>query len=1091
MAATVFAASPLRGFSLFGMIAMEPVPALRAETMGALCTSMTPPLENDSVKARTPSLLVEIDEQVHFSLSLFYYARLEIWVYFKGVSHRVLLDHSLITATNVDSLTLKASHMTDSCEEIACLFGGAVGIMDDRIEGGNIDEALYSRQLYVLGRDAMSRMSDANVLVSGLGGLGVEIAKNIILAGVRSVTLHDNRDVCWDDLSTQFYLSADDIGKNRAEACIEQLGALNSYVHTDSYNGTLTDDFVSMFKARGNSLTAITGVRIVSDPRLSSLQVIVLTDSTEDEICQISRVTHASGIPLIVGQTAGVCGRIFCDFGANFVVRDPDGEEPLRSIVATISQEPEGVVTCVDGNRHGLVDGDSIRFSEVRGMEELNGMDHIAVKVLGKENTVHFSVNKLNLQFLRDDSPDSFSICDTSGFSPHLGGGIITQVKKPRTVDFLEYSEALSAPAYFVTDFAKLDRSGQLHVAFVTLSAFRDANEGRLPAAWDERDAESFLSLAKDTARRIGFQDALNEGLLRLFAYTARGITVGICSVIGSVIAQEVLKAITGKFYPIEQFLYFDAFECLQSQDPPPGTTASAEAQRMNSDVKIETHTVAVGKETEDEFNDDFYDSIDCIANALDNVNARAYMDEMAFIYSKPLLDSGTMGAKGSVQVVIPHISEMYSASSDPPEKEFPMCTVKHFPHRIEHTLQWARDLFEDCFTNSAEISLSYLKDPEGFKENALSKDKGENVVAVKRFLGEELPRTFEDCLRWARMEWETLFRNDVLQILHSFPPDEEKAGRPFWIPPKRCPKPLEFDVHDPMHLEFVFAAANLRAEMYGMPQNRSLAAIADAVSMIEVSEFVPGNVKIPANDDEIDDVPVSSKEELDQLMAELPDPQPLSSTIIRPINFEKDDDSNLHLDFITSASNLRAACYSIEPVDKLKSKLIAGRIIPAIATTTSLVAGLVSLELIKLVQGHQSAEKFKNAYVNLATPFFGFTEPVEPRKMKFKEHEWDAWSMIDIDGDVTIDQLIQHVKDKYGVVLDFINYETAILYAEFFATDKLEQRKAMRISEAITTVTKKPLPHTKHLILRVSGYDENDPDESLDLPVVRCNLPK
>ena len=71
------------------------------------------------------------------------------------------------------------------------------------IKGGSIDEALYSRQLYVLGHDAMARMSEANVLVSGLGGLGVEVAKDIILAGVKSVTLHDTRDATPYDLATQ------------------------------------------------------------------------------------------------------------------------------------------------------------------------------------------------------------------------------------------------------------------------------------------------------------------------------------------------------------------------------------------------------------------------------------------------------------------------------------------------------------------------------------------------------------------------------------------------------------------------------------------------------------------------------------------------------------------------------------------------------------------------------------------------------------------------------------------------------------------------------------------------------------------------
>lgn len=53
----------------------------------------------------------------------------------------------------------------------------------------NIDESLYSRQLYVFGQDAMKKMAKSSILISGMGGLGVEIAKNIILAGVNLVTI--------------------------------------------------------------------------------------------------------------------------------------------------------------------------------------------------------------------------------------------------------------------------------------------------------------------------------------------------------------------------------------------------------------------------------------------------------------------------------------------------------------------------------------------------------------------------------------------------------------------------------------------------------------------------------------------------------------------------------------------------------------------------------------------------------------------------------------------------------------------------------------------------------------------------------------
>ncbi|KAJ8676888.1 hypothetical protein QAD02_012675 [Eretmocerus hayati] len=77
----------------------------------------------------------------------------------------------------------------------------------------DIDESLYSRQLYVLGHDAMRRMANSDVLISGLGGLGVEIAKNIILGGVKSVTLHDVQCCQVSDLGSQFYLSTSSIGE--------------------------------------------------------------------------------------------------------------------------------------------------------------------------------------------------------------------------------------------------------------------------------------------------------------------------------------------------------------------------------------------------------------------------------------------------------------------------------------------------------------------------------------------------------------------------------------------------------------------------------------------------------------------------------------------------------------------------------------------------------------------------------------------------------------------------------------------------------------------------------------------------------------
>lgn len=99
-------------------------------------------------------------------------------------------------------------------------------------------------------------------------------------------------------------------------------------------------------------------------------------------------------------------------------------------------------------------------------------------------------------------------------------------------------------------------------------------------------------------------------------------------------------------------------------------------------------------------------------------------------------------------------------------------------------------------------------------------------------------------------------------------------------------------------------------------------------------------------NDDELD------QNRVDNIISELKNLGPLNGLKITPLDFEKDDDNNLHMDFIVACSNLRASNYKIPPADRLKSKLIAGKIIPAIATTTSVVSGFAVIEVIKLIQG-------------------------------------------------------------------------------------------------------------------------------------------
>ncbi|XP_067302477.1 ubiquitin-like modifier-activating enzyme 1 isoform X1 [Pseudorasbora parva] len=1011
-----------------------------------------------------------------------------------------------------------------------------------------IDEGLYSRQLYVLGHEAMKRMQSSNVLISGLRGLGVEIAKNVILGGVKSVTLHDQGVAEWKDLSSQFYLREEDLGKNRADVSQTRLAELNSYVPVTAYTGTLTNEYLTQF------------------------QVVVLTNSSLDEQTRIGDFCHNNGVKFIVADTRGLFGQLFCDFGEEMLVFDTNGEQPLSAMISMITKDSAGVVTCLDEARHGFESGDYVTFTEVQGMTELNGCEPVEIKTLG---------------------PYTFSICDTNSFSDYVRGGIVTQVKMPKKISFKPLSSSMAEPEFIMTDFAKFDRPGQLHVGFQALHAF-EKKHSRPPKPWSQSDADELVTLADEVnAAQTGSakQEQLDQAVIKKLSCVAAGDLAPVNAFIGGLAAQEAMKACTGKFMPIMQWLYFDALECLPEAEDAVLTeeecaprncrydsqiavfgsklqellakqryflvgagaigcellknfammglaggdgevivtdmdtieksnlnrqflfrpwdvtkmkseTAAAAVKQMNPTVRITGHQNRVGPDTEKVYDDDFFESLDGVANALDNVDARMYMDRRCVYYRKPLLESGTLGTKGNVQVVIPFLTESYSSSQDPPEKSIPICTLKNFPNAIEHTLQWARDEFEGLFKQPAENALQYLTDPK-FMERTLKLPGAqplEVLEAVYKSLVTDKPRNWEDCVAWARNHWQCQYNNNIRQLLHNFPPEQlTSSGAPFWSGPKRCPHPLEFSTNNDLHMDYIMAAANLYAQSYGMPTSTDRPALTKLLQEIKVPEFTPkSGVKIHVSDQELQSANASvGKRRDDSRLEELKTLLPSNETTqfkLCPIEFEKDDDTNFHMDFIVAASNLRAENYDIPPADRHKSKLIAGKIIPAIATTTAAVVGLVCLELLKIVQKHKKLESFKNGFMNLALPFFAFSEPIAAPKHKYYDIDWTLWDRFEVKGiqpngeEMTLRQFLDYFKNEHKLEITMLSQGVSMLYSFFMPAAKLKERLELPMTEIVTKVSKKKLgKHVKALVFELCCND--DTDEDVEVPYVRYTI--
>lgn len=124
---------------------------------------------------------------------------------------------------------------------------------------------------------------------------------------------------------------------------------------------------------------------------------------------------------------------------------------------------------------------------------------------------------------------------------------------------------------------------------------------------------------------------------------------------------------------------------------------------------------------------------------------------------------------------------------------------------------------------------------------------------------------------------------------------------------------------------------------------------------------------------------------------------------MLRSEEFEKDDDANFHIDFMYSMGNCRAGCYKLEHMDWIQVKLKAGRIVPALATTTASISGLQALELIKVIKDCKK-EDFRNIFLNLAVPYMQAGEPGNVQKEKLLDNLevslWDRWECCKIDAE-------------------------------------------------------------------------------------------
>lgn len=332
---------------------------------------------------------------------------------------------------------------------------------------------------------------------------------------------------------------------------------------------------------------------------------------------------------------------------------------------------------------------------------------------------------------------------------------------------------------------------------------------------------------------------------------------------------------------------------------------AKESALKFNPTVKIKSYHDSI-------FNTDygvsFFKKFNVVLNALDNRQARNHVNRMCLNAEVPLIESGTAGYNGQVELIKKGVTQCYECTPKATQKTFPGCTIRNTPSEPIHCIVWAKHLFNQLFGETADdedISPD-VADPEAGGEEA-NPDEGD----VKRV----------NTRQWAQdvgYDAETLFNKfffDDINYLLSMS-NLWKTRKP--------PTPLKWD-----------------------------SVLLDEVKNSDNKEFLKQYHKVWSFA-ECAAVFADCVQKLKTELAKMPDNEKLV--------WDKDDQPAM--DFVAACANIRAYIFEIGQKSRFEIKSMAGNIIPAIATTNAITAGIVVLHTFRALK--DEFEKCKSVYMRL-----------------------------------------------------------------------------------------------------------------------------
>lgn len=377
-----------------------------------------------------------------------------------------------IKATAEDNKLLDEVDVEDD-EEIKT--GQEINIEDEGVKDR------WSRYIGAMGIEAVAKQANAKIFIYGLGGLGAEIAKNLVLAGCKELTLCDSQLATFRDLSSNFFLSEKDIGTNRAAASVKKVQQLNYYVKVTLSKESLEDE------------------KSIEAANIKDYDVVIITEAPLDTQKLVNNYCRKNNTRFISSDVNGVFCRVFNDFGDEFEVIDKDGEEIKELMIKEITNDKEGLVTLQEGFRHPFEDGDEVLIEKVVGMtteegKSINGTIHKVITV----------------------TPSSFKIGDTTQYSKYEHSGLGKQLKTKLKMNFKSLSEISwmdipHDPNLMIADFEKMDHNNWSHYCYNVVDEIKKTGKYFTVKDWKNQSFKEFGELFEEKLKASLTEDVVKE----------------------------------------------------------------------------------------------------------------------------------------------------------------------------------------------------------------------------------------------------------------------------------------------------------------------------------------------------------------------------------------------------------------------------------------------------------------------------------------------------------------------------------------------------------------------------------------------------